>query len=175
VNDAILFGETLHVATTVEDVEGETAVFWAEINFPTMTIPTGDSGLITGEKIAPDTSTFSPSIAVNNAGDLVVGYGASGTVFAGMYASVATAPVESYVEVKAGENNYESLDGLTYHGQYSGMAADPVDTNCFWAYNSFANERTTSMAHMGARCLGRSMGKNTSPMNFLTFSIQLVR
>jgi hypothetical protein len=159
VNDAILFGETLHVATTVEDVEGETAVFWAKIDLPTMTIPTGDSGLITGETIAPGTSTFFPSIAVNNAGEMVVGYGASGTIFAGMYASVATA-VESYVEVKAGEDNYESLDGLTYHGQYSGMSADPVDTNCFWAYNAFARMNAPLQWHTWERgALGVQWGK----------------
>jgi hypothetical protein len=136
VNDAVLFGGTLHVATTVEDVEGQTAVFWAKIDVPTMTIL--DSGLIAGETIAEGTSTFFPSIAVNNAGEMVVGFGASGTVFAGMYASVATSVESPHVVVKAGEDNYESLDGLTYHGQYSGMSADPVDTDCFWAYNSFA-------------------------------------
>jgi hypothetical protein len=138
VNDAVLFDNILHVAITVEDVQDQTAVFWAKIDVQTMT--TGDSGLITGETIAPGTSTFFPSIAVNNAGDLVIGYGASGgTVFAGMYASVASTAIESpHVEVKAGEDNYESIDGITYHGQYSGMSADPVENNCFWAFNSFA-------------------------------------
>jgi hypothetical protein len=149
VNDAVLLGDTLHVATTVEFFEGETAVFWAKIDIPSMLIPPGDSGLITGELIAVNTSTFFPSIAVNNAGDMVVGFGASGTVYAGMYATLVT--VDESVAIKAGEDNYESLDGLTYHGQYSGMSADPVDISCFWAFNSFARMNAPAEWHTWER------------------------
>ena len=140
VNDAVFVGNMLHVATTVEDAQGETAVFWAKIDTSSSPMTISESGLMNGEAIAPGTSTFFPSIVVSNAGDMVVGYGASGpSVFAGMYVSATTTTVaQSYVEIKEGEDNYESLDGLAYHGHYSGLSADLVDTNCYWALNTFA-------------------------------------
>ena len=136
VNDAVLQDNFLYVVTTVEDVEGETSVFWAKINIESNTAD--ETGFVNGESIATGTSTFFPSIAVGPSGDAVIGYGASGSpVFAGMYVSPTSAS-SSFVEVKAGEDNYESIDGLTYHGQNSGLSADPVDANCYWALNSFA-------------------------------------
>ena len=160
VNDAVFFGNILHVATTVEDVQGETSVFWAKID--TTSLTTSDSGLMNGESIATGTSTFFPSIAVSNNGDMVVGYGAAGlSVYSGMYVSAASSSVaQPHVEVHAGEENYESLDGVTYHGQYSGLSADPVDTNCFWALNTFARMSDPFLWHTWERgALGVQWGK----------------
>ena len=93
-----------------------------------------------GEITATGTSTFYPSLSLNPGnGVMAVGYGASGSdFFAGMYATlVGTDGASSSVEIQAGEANYESIDGRAFHGQYSGISWDPVDTDCFWAFNEY--------------------------------------
>jgi hypothetical protein len=154
VADAVWQSDVLHIATTLRLGEDQTAVFWAKMEAEsgiiapsTVAVQIDDDNILQTGIIAAaagssssGTSTFYPSIAVSPLGDMVVGYGASGThVYAGMYASVAT-PIEESpsIEIQAGEDNYESIDGRAFHGQYSGMSSDPVDTDCFWAFNAFS-------------------------------------
>ena len=153
VSDAVWQSDALYIATTLRLGEDRTAVFWAKIQADsafkapsTLAIQIHQDraqlGIIpiAGPSGSEDTtSTFYPSIAVSPYGDLMVGFAASGdNIYSGMYASVVTSEVSTSIEIKAGEDNYESIDGRAFHGQYSGMAADPVDIDCFWALNAFA-------------------------------------
>jgi hypothetical protein len=146
VQDVAWFEEKLYLALTIMDVEGQTAVYWAAISATSAaTVSVGEpivldnSGVMDAESISQDASAFYPSIALNKAGDVIIGFSASGPLtFAGMYAQQITK--DTAHPLKEGESDTESIDGITYFGATSGISVDPEDYDCFWAFNQFARE-----------------------------------
>ena len=133
---------------------GQTTAHWWELN--TSAVPGGpivlkDQGNIGGEDIAPGTYTFFPSIAVDGAGNMKVGFSASAaSIFAGAYVTgrLATDPVgtvQPTETVRSGLDYYIRTFGGSRNrwGDYSGMAIDPVDDATFWIFNDYALPRGT--------------------------------
>ena len=103
------------------------------------------------EDVATGTSTFYPSVAVNGAGDIQVGFAASaGSIYAGAYATPVgpTLVPETTVTIRAGVDYYIRTFGSPRNrwGDYSGISLDPVDDRIFWVFNQFANTRGSVLA-----------------------------
>ena len=120
---------------------------------PAGLITLADQGNIGGEDIAPDTTTFFPSVAVNRAGAVKFGFSASAeTIFAGAFATRrgATDPlgtVRPTETIKAGKDSYiRTFDGPRNRwGDYSGISVDPSKDDFFWVFNEFADTRGTPL------------------------------
>ncbi|MEX2308081.1 MAG: hypothetical protein WD738_10840 [Pirellulales bacterium] len=86
-----------------------------------------------------------PSIAVNEFGDVVIGFSASSaTEFASSYAMVGkvaglTTTFDPPMLLKAGVDNYVRLDSLGRNrwGDYSATTVDPADPSIFWTNQEF--------------------------------------
>lgn len=108
-----------------------------------------DQGDIGGEQLGSNTHTYYPSIDVNDRGDVVVGFSASGapSLRAGAYAvsrraSDPAGTMSAPVTVKAGVDPYLRTfgSGANRWGDYSSVSHDPVD-QCFWVHNEWAAQR----------------------------------
>lgn len=152
----------LYVTTTIDPEvgdpnDGEATAHWVKLNATAGVTSLADQGDIGGEDIASDTSTFFPSIAVNGAGDVAIGFAASApTIFPSSAYTTRTAADPP------GTNTGSALlrAGLAYYirtfdappcsaspapnrwGDYSGAALDPFD-ECFWIFNQHAISRGT--------------------------------
>jgi len=132
---------------------GQTTAHWWSLD-TTTTVPGSiaaveDQGDIGGEDIATGTATFFPSIAVNDLGDLVVGFSASAsTIYPGAYytsrlSGDAPGTTSGSEVLRAGiDYYYRAFGGSNRWGDYSGAMLDP-DTGCFWVYNQYASTRGT--------------------------------
>ncbi|MFT4540297.1 MAG: hypothetical protein ACI835_002747 [Planctomycetota bacterium] len=122
------------------DVSGRSAVRWYEIDASSLT--TSQIGTID----SPDMAYLMPSIAVNSAGDAVLGFsGAVPTAYAAAYftgrlAGDPPGQVGPPVLFKAGESAYEYLDsyGRNRWGDYSLVSIDPNDDLTFWTVQEYA-------------------------------------
>ncbi len=137
---------------------GQATAHWWELDTSTLaSITSVQQGDVGGEDIATGTHTFFPSIAVNDSGDVAIGFAASaGSIYpSAAYTTHAAGGV-------AGSNTGSALlrAGLDYYirtfdsppcsasparnrwGDYSGVALDPFD-ECFWVYNQYAISRGT--------------------------------
>ena len=122
------------------------AVFWYELDPALMAssgAPIVQSGIIDG---APGSYLFYPSIAVNAADDVAIGFSRSD---AGRYAQAAAAtrasgsPPGSFgavVQLKAGEGIYLETFGSDRNrwGDYSATVVDPADDLTFWTVQEYA-------------------------------------
>jgi len=124
---------------------GETSAYWININADGITFPPSlnSHGYINGNNIRPGTYTYFPSIDVNSIGVVACGFSAlAPTEFAGAYAALQDAseilhPAEV---VKEGAAPYFLVNdnGSNCWGDFTGMALDPADDRCFWAFNQYA-------------------------------------
>jgi len=105
-----------------------------------------DQGNVGGEDLADDTFTFFPSIAVDGADRMGIGFAASAaTIYCGAYytgrlTTDTPGTVQSTGTLYAGLNSYVATDGLGRNrwGDYSGISVDPVDDATFWVFNEYA-------------------------------------
>lgn len=117
-----------------------------------------DQGTIGGEDIAADTTTFFPSIAVNDAGVMVVGFSASAaTIFPSAYyayrdPNFAPGTISGSMLLRDGVAAYQRTFGgaLNRWGDYSGVAVDPTN-QCFWIYNKYAITQGTPINNQNGR------------------------
>lgn len=116
--------------------------------------PPTDQGNIGGEDIAAGTYTFFPSVAVDSAGNMAVGFAASGpNIFPGAYYTgrLAAAPAGTMQPsggLRAGLDFYirdftTSTVVASRWGDYSGIWLDPSDETTFWVFNEYALPRGT--------------------------------
>jgi len=146
--DNVLWFTTTILPETGPDV-GQATAHWFKLS--TSAVPGGaitlvDQGNIGGEDIAPTTSTFFPSVAVNSAGDAKFGFSASApTIYAGAYVTGrdpldASGTVRPSRTVKAGEDVFNlNPGGGNRWGDYSSISLDPSDDTIFWVFNEFAD------------------------------------
>ena len=115
------------------------------INSPTVAL--ADQGNVGAQDLGVGTFTYYPCVMVDAAGDLAVGFAASGpALYAGAYFAARTpadppgamgptctlAPgVDYYVR-------YSPTDSRNRWGDYTGLALCPVDETTFWIYNEYA-------------------------------------
>ncbi len=141
--NVVLQNGSLWAVHSFEDSGGRTGLRWFEINAATNT--TIQTGTITD----PSLSLYFPSIAVNDNGDVVIGFSASDdNTYVGAYAVVGetTAGTTTFSPItllKAGEADYVHLkegDVRNRWGDYSATVLDPSDPNVFWTFQEYARE-----------------------------------
>jgi Ca2+-binding RTX toxin-like protein len=154
--NAVWRNNNLYLTNTVAPPSGPDAgqatAHWYQINTTNLNALTlADQGNIGGEDIAPNTSTFFPSIAVNSVGDVGIGFSASAaTIFPGAYytgrkASDLAGTVQSSGLLRAGQDSYVRTFGGPRNrwGDYSGASVDPSNDS-FWVFNEYALTRGNS-------------------------------
>ncbi len=144
------------VATCVPpsgDDAGEATAHWFQIN---TTDPSSltlyDHGNVGGEDIAPDCYTFFPSIAVDQHGNIGIGFSASaasiypGAYYTGRRPSDTPGTVQPSEVMHAGEDYYIRTFGGSRNrwGDYTSISLDPTDDETFWVYNEYAMTRGSS-------------------------------
>ncbi|MCA9230694.1 MAG: PEP-CTERM sorting domain-containing protein [Planctomycetales bacterium] len=123
------------------DIAGRAAVEWYEIDSVTNAV------LQSGTVSDPSLAFNFPSIAVNDFGDVVLGFsGGDPSTFMSTFAAVGqtiagVTTFESPVQTKAGVADYQILDpsGRNRWGDYSATVVDPIDEYSFWTFQEFAN------------------------------------
>ncbi len=156
VYDAIWRNDALWAVTVVNPSTGsdagQTTAHWFKLNTsgaPESAVVLADQGNIGGETLSPETHTFYPAVAVNNAGDAQFSFSASSaTLYGGAYTTGrmandpagSTRPPET---VAAGLDFYlRTFGGFRNRwGDYSGISVDPADSTQFWVFNLFAGTR----------------------------------
>lgn len=149
----------------------QTTVHWfvlnpAVLNTSLADPPPTNQGNVGGEDIAPNTHTFFPTVAVDLAGNLAIGFAASGpNIFAGAYftgrlASDAPGTTMPAGGLRAGRDIYvrafsTSMTVTSRWGDYTGIALDPADNSTFWVFNEYALPRGTVIGSVGAHEQGR--------------------
>lgn len=132
------------------DDVGQTTAHWFKISTAIhSTLLLDDQGNVGGEDIAPGTFTFFPSLAVNDAGDMVIGFSASApgiypsAYFAGRFSSDPSGTVGSSRVLREGLDYYIRTFGGSRNrwGDYSGISVDPSDGTKFWLFNEYARTR----------------------------------
>ncbi len=131
---------------------GEVTSHWVRVDTNTLVAPTlADQGNARGEDIAAGTFTFFPSIAVDQCGNMGLGFAASaptiypGAYYSARYASDAPGTLQPSAALAAGRDYYNrAFNGtLNRWGDYSGIALDPTGEATFWVYNEYALTRGT--------------------------------
>jgi hypothetical protein len=129
---------------------GQATAHWYKVDTTTpAALALADQGSVGGEDIAPGTWTYMPSIAVDGAGDMAIGFSASGdNLLAGAYYTGRrpTDPpgtVETSAALAAGQDGYIRTlgSGVNRWGDYSAISVDPSDDKTFWVYNQYALTR----------------------------------
>lgn len=131
---------------------GQVTAHWTQVDTSNLAVPAlvdqGDAG---GEDIAPGTFTFFPSIAVDQCGNMGLGFAASApSIYPGAYYSARSAsdPAGSLQPSEALavglDFYYRTFAGTSNRwGDYSGIALDPTGEAAFWVYNEYALTRGT--------------------------------
>ena len=126
------------------EVEGRSAVEWYQIR------ESDNAMLQSGLFADTDMDFYFPSIAVNDGGDVVVGFsGSSLSQFVSSYAAIGitsagstsfTAPQLLY----AGVSTYEQVSGgRNRWGDYSATVVDPSKSRTFWTFQEFVPSTDT--------------------------------
>ena len=127
-------------ATHGVELDGRAAIEWYELDAATKDVV--QSGLLSD----PELGLSFPSIAVNPAKDVVIGFSAAGpNTFVGAYAAVGKTENDittfgPIAELEPGLTDYERLDSQLRNrwGDYSATVNDPLDSNRFWTFQEFA-------------------------------------
>ena len=129
---------------------GQTTAHWFKISTTILALLlVSDQGNIGGEDIAPGTYTFFPSLAVNENGNMVIGFSASaptiypGAYFAGRLSTDPSGTVSSSGILRSGQDFYIRKFGGSSNrwGDYSGISVDPSNDDIFWIFNEYARTR----------------------------------
>lgn len=132
---------SLWAVHAVAGTSGNSGVAWYEIDATTNAVI--QSGLIED----PNVDYLDPSIAVNNSGDVVIGFTGGGpSQFLSSMAvtgstSGTTTTFGTPIVLQAGAGTYE-VDfgsGRNRWGDYSATVLDPVDSNRFWTFQELAS------------------------------------
>lgn len=131
---------------------GQATAHWWEIDTTNLaTLNVVQQGDVGAEDIASGTYTFFPSIAVDQNGNMGIGFAASAaSIFPGAYytGQEATDPlgtVQPTSTLAAGLDFYVRTFGGPRNrwGDYSGLSIDPSDGETFWVFNGYALTRGT--------------------------------
>ena len=132
---------------------GQATAHWIDINTSDLSnLALTQQGNIGGEDIATGTYTSYPSIAVNQDGDVAIGFSASAsTIYAGSYFTMhtdddASGTVETSQTLQSGVDYYYRVFNGTRNrwGDYSSICVDPADDLNFWVFNQYAWTRGSS-------------------------------
>ncbi|HET6348105.1 MAG TPA: FlgD immunoglobulin-like domain containing protein, partial [Candidatus Krumholzibacteria bacterium] len=140
---------TIRGAALTPDANQATVRWWRLDTTTTTSVVAADAGNIGGESIATGTHTFYPAIMVDGAGNMAVGFSASGpTIYCGAYYATRLADDPAGTTslpspLVAGTDFYvRYLDGTSNRwGDYSGLALSASGEVDFWAFNQYAGPR----------------------------------
>jgi autotransporter-associated beta strand protein len=125
---------------------GDATAHWWNLNTTSLAaITVNDQGNAGAEDLGTDTFTFMPSIAVDAAGNMALGFAASNAsifpsaAYTGRTVADAPGTVQSTGTLASGLASYIRTFGGPRNrwGDYSGMVVDPDGTN-FWMFNEYA-------------------------------------
>jgi hypothetical protein len=125
---------------------------WWRLNTSVTTALTqADAGNVGGEDIAAGTHTYYPSVMVDNAGDMAVGFSASGpslhpgAFYATRLAGDPPGTTSTPRALAYGVDYYSRYVGGTSNrwGNYNGLALSQPDETDFWIFNQYAGPRGT--------------------------------
>ena len=145
--NAVWMNNHLYLANTINTGDGQDTAHWYDLNTSNLaSIALSQQGNITGEDIAAGTNTYYPTVAVNSAGNVAIGFSASGpSVYAGAYFTLhapgdPAGAVENSQVLVAGQASYAVDFGgdRVRWGDLGTVALDPSDNQSFWVYNEFA-------------------------------------
>ncbi len=127
------------------NINSRAAIEWYEID--ALTNAVRQSGTITD----PSLGFNFPSIAVNDAGDIVIGFsGGDPSTYISSYVVVGrtdggTTTLSDPIVVKAGVDDYQRLAGSNRWGDYSATVLDPSDPTAktFWTFQEFVSADDT--------------------------------
>ncbi|MHB8448261.1 MAG: beta strand repeat-containing protein [Rudaea sp.] len=136
-HESLVASHSVKLGTGTSQYSG---VRWYEIRSPGTT-PT----VYQQSTFAPDTSfRWMPSIAMDGAGDIAVGYSVSNASavypsvrYAGRVPTDVSGTLETEQSLFAGTASQSGVNGLTRWGDYSAMTVDPVDDCTFWYTNEY--------------------------------------
>lgn len=143
---------TFQISVVGSGDPGEVTAHWVKVNTSNLSTPNlADQGNAGGEDIASGTFTFFPSIAVDQCGNMGLGFAASastiypGAYYSARYASDPPGILQPSAALAAGQDYYyRAFDGTRNRwGDYSGIALDPIGEATFWIYNEYALTRGT--------------------------------
>ena len=127
-------------AVQAVDISGRTGIAWYRIDAASGDLL--DNGTIADNSL----SFYYPSIAVNETGDIVIGFsGSSPSTFAGDYAVTGTfngttTTLGSPQVIRAGTGPYFISDGSRNRwGDYSEVVLDPANHQTFWSVQEWAS------------------------------------
>jgi len=133
--------------------KGQTTAHWYKIDTSDLNAPTlADQGNVGGEDIVSGAHTYWPTIAVDDWGNMAMGFALSssknyaGAYYTGRRPFDAPGTVRKPGVLKAGEDYYVRTFGTGSNrwGDYAGLSVDPSDEVTFWAYNEYALPRGTA-------------------------------
>ena len=124
---------------------GGSAIRWYQIDATTNTL------IQSGTIADPNLDFYYPSIAVNQTGDVVIGFSGSGdNQFISTYAAVGrtagtTTTFGNPLLLQQGAASYQNLDGIGRNrwGDYSATVVDPTNSNRFWTFQLQASATDT--------------------------------
>jgi len=131
-----------HAGGLPDGAVDRTASFWYEYD-PALTSPLVQTGVVSG---GADSHFFFPSISVNSADDMALGFSFSDPItfvegaFTGRLAADAPGSTRPVATLKAGEDAYVKTfggQGVRW-GDYSATVVDPVDDLSFWTIQQYA-------------------------------------
>ncbi len=123
------------------DIDGRASIEWYEIDAVTYT-------LLQSGTIADSSLAFNyPSIAVNDLGDIAIGFsGGDPSTFMSTYVVTGqttdgVTTLDPPIQTQAGVADYENLDGIGRNrwGDYSATVVDPADELTMWTFQEFAS------------------------------------
>jgi len=134
----------------------QTTAHWWKLNTSNLSsISLADQGNIGGEDIATGTYTFFPSIAVDDEGNMAIGFSASastiypGAYYTGRLSNDPPGTVQGSEVLRTGLDYYIRTFGTpgvdrNRWGDYSSISVDPADGLTFWIFNEYALTRGTA-------------------------------
>jgi hypothetical protein len=131
----------------------QTTAHWWKLNTQNLnSISLVDQGNIGGEDIATGAYTFFPSIAVDDEGNMAIGFSASastiypGAYYTGRLSDDPPGAIQASEVLRAGLDYYIRTFGTAgvdrnRWGDFSGISVDPADGQTFWVFNEYAISR----------------------------------
>lgn len=153
-------GNNIYAVNAFDNGTGRSQVRFTVVNATTGAL------IQQGDISSATLSYYFPSIAVNELGQAVIGFTASGGAagqFAGSFAVVSTASgtlsFGTPTLVQAGGGNYAVGTPAYRWGDYSAVAVDPADTGIFWSFQEKATATSTVWATQASEIIPTIAGE----------------
>ncbi|HND52088.1 MAG TPA: Ig-like domain-containing protein, partial [Pirellulaceae bacterium] len=159
--DGFLYATTQVLPPSGEDLNQVTAHWFKFSAANPNQITIADQGNVGGEDISSNVSTSYATVAVDPAGNMAIGFAASGPAMYGGYYYATRSPsdapgtLRTARAVSEGQSVYDYGGGAAGNrwGDYSATVLDPADNATFWVYGQYAraHDLTLDVPRYGTR------------------------